>query len=72
MQPQSPNPPATSGGPGAAPDSARILPAKGGSEPVKPSDASDNTQGNEVHDEDLEPTDTTDADDDPDSAGRQS
>lgn len=76
MQPTSPNPPATSGEPGSAPgsqpDSARPLPASDGSAPVKPSDASDNTQGNEVHDEDLEPTDATDEDNDPDSAGRQS
>ena len=72
MPAKSPNPPATPGQPGGAPDTARPLPAKDGSAPVKPSDASENTQGNEVHEEDLEPTDTTDADDDPDSAGRPS
>ncbi len=30
---------------------------KGGAKPVKPSDASENTQGNEVRDEDMEPSD---------------
>lgn len=31
--------------------------AVGGPAPVKPSDASENTQGNEVKDEDMEPSD---------------
>lgn len=33
----------------------------GGEPPVKPSDASDNTQGNEVTNEDMEPSDASES-----------
>ncbi|WP_447919590.1 hypothetical protein [Achromobacter aegrifaciens] len=37
--------------------------------PVNPDDASDNAQGNEVPDEDIEPADTTAEDDDAENGG---
>lgn len=40
----------------------------GGHPPVSPDDASENTQGNEVREEDLEPSDATESDPHPGSA----
>lgn len=45
----------------STPDDLPVRPADGkrGQAPVQPSDASDNAQGSEVRDEDLEPSDAT-------------
>ncbi|WBX90990.1 hypothetical protein [Achromobacter mucicolens] len=45
------------------------LPVKPGAQPVKPSDASENAQGNEVRNEDMEPSDASEST--PDPAGSQ-
>ncbi|WP_313697111.1 hypothetical protein [Achromobacter sp.] len=44
----------------------------GGAPPVKPSDASDNTQGNEVSNEDMEPSDASESNPDPADSQRSS
>ena len=44
----------------------------GGAPPVKPSDASDNAQGNEVSSEDMEPSDASESNPDPAESQRTS
>lgn len=44
----------------------------GGAPPVKPSDASDNTHGNEVSNEDMEPSDASESNPDPADSQRSS
>ncbi|MNX47618.1 hypothetical protein D3C86_781740 [compost metagenome] len=77
MKPSSPDEPAsppadpaTSSQPLAAPVGK---PAKdSGQPPVKPDDASENAQGNEIHEEDLELTDATASDPSPGNAKQDS
>ena len=58
----------------STPDDLPVRPADGtgGPPPVKPSDASENTQGNEVSNEDMEPSDTSESNPDPADSQRTS
>jgi len=61
----------------STPDDLPVRPAggsedTGGAPPVKPSDASDNAQGNEVSSEDLEPSDASESNPDPAESQRTS
>jgi len=47
-------------------------PTTGSAPPVKPSDASENTQGNEVSNEDMEPSDASESNPDPADSQRTS
>lgn len=62
----------------STPDDLPVRPGGGsstgtsGAPPVKPSDASDNTQGNEVSNEDMEPSDASESNPDPADSQRTS
>ncbi|MCP2513346.1 hypothetical protein M5J07_00260 [Achromobacter mucicolens] len=55
----------------STPDDLPVKPSDGkpGGQPVKPSDASENAQGNEIRNEDMEPSDASESN--PDPAGSQ-
>ncbi|WP_152384487.1 MULTISPECIES: hypothetical protein [Achromobacter] len=55
----------------STPDDLPVKPSDGkaGAQPVKPSDASENAQGNEIRNEDMEPSDASESN--PDPAGSQ-
>ncbi|TQJ98197.1 hypothetical protein FBY20_5001 [Achromobacter sp. SLBN-14] len=55
-------------------DDLPVKPSDGkpGGQPVKPSDASENAQGNEIRNEDMEPSDTSESNSDPAGSQRSS
>lgn len=59
----------------STPDDLPVKPSaghSGGASPVNPADASDNAQGNEVRNEDMEPSDASESNPDPASSQRTS
>lgn len=58
----------------STPDDLPVRPSTGpsGSAPVKPSDASENAQGNEISNEDMEPSDASESNPDPADSQRTS
>lgn len=58
----------------STPDDLPVRPSAGtsGAPPVKPSDASENAQGNEVSNEDMEPSDASESNPDPAESQRTS
>ncbi|OAE50034.1 hypothetical protein DBL07_02240 [Achromobacter mucicolens] len=58
----------------STPDDLPVRPADGtpGAQPVNPSDASENAQGNEVRNEDMEPSDASESNPDPADSQRSS